>query len=37
MGTVFAPTFADLTMAYHEIQVYFVIKNTLQFSSKQIP
>ena len=28
MGTVFAPTYANLTMAYHEIQVYFVIKNT---------
>ena len=28
MGTVFTPTYANLTMAYHEIQVYFVIKNT---------
>ena len=28
MGTVFAPTYSNLTMAYHEIQVYFVIKNT---------
>ena len=28
MGTVFAPTYANLTMAYHEIQVYIVIKNT---------
>ena len=28
MGTVLAPTYAKLTMAYHEIQVYFVIKNT---------
>ena len=28
MGTVFAPTYANLTMAYHEIQVYFVINNT---------
>ena len=28
MGTVLAPTYANLTMAYHEIQVYFVIKNT---------
>ena len=27
MGTVFAPTYANLTMAYHEIQVYFIIKN----------
>ena len=27
MGAVFAPTYANLTMAYHEIQVYFVIKN----------
>ena len=28
MGTVFAPTYPNLAMAYHEIQVYFVIKNT---------
>ena len=28
MGTVFTPTYANLTMAYHKIQVYFVIKNT---------
>ena len=28
MGTVLAPTYANLTMAYHEIQVYFIIKNT---------
>ena len=28
MGTVFAPTYANLTIAYHEIQVCFVIKNT---------
>ena len=28
MGTVFAPTYANLTIAYHEIQVYFIIKNT---------
>ena len=28
MGTVFAPTYANLTMAYHKIQVCFVIKNT---------
>ena len=28
MGTVFAPTYANLTMAYHKIQVYYVIKNT---------
>ena len=25
MGTVFAPTYANLTMAYHKIQVYFII------------
>ena len=31
MGTVFAPTYANLTMAYHEIQVYFVIKHTYGF------
>ena len=28
MGKVFASTYANLTMADHEIQVYFVIKNT---------
>ena len=28
IGTVFAPTYANLTMAYHESQVYFMIKNT---------
>ena len=27
MGTVFAPTYTNLTMAYHKIQVYFIIKN----------
>ena len=26
--TDFSPTYADLTMAYHKIQVYFIIKNT---------
>ena len=28
MGTVFAPTYANLTMTYHEIQVYSTIKKT---------
>ena len=28
MVTVFAPTYANLTMAYHEIQIYFIIKST---------
>ena len=28
MCTVFAPTYANLTMAYHEIQIYFAIKST---------
>ena len=27
MGTVFAPTYTNLKMAYHKIQVYFIIKN----------
>ena len=27
MSTVFAPTYTNLTMAYHKIQVYFMIKN----------
>ena len=28
MGTVFAPTYANLAMAYHESKVYFISKNT---------
>ena len=28
MGTVFAPTYANLTMTYHEIEVYSTIKKT---------
>ena len=28
MHTVFAPTYANLTIASHDIQVYFIIKNT---------
>ena len=28
IGTVFTSTYANFTMAYHEIQVYFIIKNT---------
>ena len=28
MDTAFAPTYANLTIPYHEIQVYFIIKNT---------
>ena len=28
LGTVFAPTYANLAMAYHEIKVCFIIKNT---------
>ena len=28
MGTIFAPIYPNLIMAYHEIQVYFIIKNT---------
>ena len=28
MDTVFPPTYANLTMTYYEIQVYFIIKNT---------
>ena len=28
MDTVFAPTYANFTMTYHEIHVYFIIINT---------
>ena len=27
VGAVFAPTYTNLKMAYHKIQVYFIIKN----------
>ena len=28
MSTVFAPTYSNLRIAYHKIQVYFIFKNT---------
>ena len=28
MVTIFAPTYANIRIAYHEIQVYFAIENT---------
>ena len=28
MGTIFAPTYANLTMGYHEVKLYSIIKNT---------
>ena len=28
MGTIFAHAYANLTMVYYEIQVYFIIRNT---------
>ena len=34
MGTAFAPTNANLTMAYHKIQVCFIIKNTFNLVVK---
>ena len=35
MDTVFAPTYANLRMAYHEIQVYFIIKSTNDFAASK--
>ena len=28
MGTIFAHAYANLTMVYYEMQVYFIIRNT---------
>lgn len=32
MDTVFAPSYANLKMKYHETQVYFMTKNTLDLA-----
>ena len=34
MGTVFAPTYANLTMGYHEIKVYSIIRQSHALASK---
>ena len=34
MGTVFAPTYANLTMGYHEIKVYSSISQSYNLASK---
>ena len=34
MGTIFAPTYANLTMGYHEIKVYSVIRQSYALASK---
>ena len=34
MGTDFAYTYADLTMGYHEITVYFIIRQIYALASK---
>ena len=34
MGTIFAPTYANLTMGYHEIKVYFIIRQSHALASK---
>ena len=34
MGTIFAPTYADLTMGYHEIKVYSIISQSYALASK---
>ena len=34
MGTIFAPTYANLTKGYHEIKVYSIIRQTYGLASK---
>ena len=34
MGTIFAPTYANLTMGYHEIKVYSIICQSYALASK---
>ena len=34
MGTIFAPTIANLTMGYHEIKVYSIIRQRCTLTSK---
>ena len=36
MGTVFAPTYANLTVAYHELQVCFIIKNSYNLAVSKL-
>ena len=34
MGTIFAPTYTNLTMGYHEIQVYSIIRQSYALAGK---
>ena len=34
MGTIFTPTYANLTMGYHEIKVYSIIRQSYALASK---
>ena len=34
MGTIFAPTYANLTKGYHEFKVYSIIRQTYALASK---
>ena len=34
MGTIFAPIYANLTMGYHEIKVYSIIRQSYALASK---
>ena len=34
MGTIFVPTYANLTMGYHEIKVYSIIRQSYALASK---
>ena len=35
MGTIFAPTYANLTLEYHEIKVYSIISQSYTLASKR--
>ena len=34
VGTIFAPTYANLTVGYHEIKVYSIIRQSYVLASK---
>ena len=34
MGTIFAPTYANLTMGYNKVKVYFIIRQSYALAGK---
>ena len=36
MGTIFAPTYANLTMGYHKIKIYPIIRQSYALASKHL-